>query len=190
MKLIFSDIHASKKAAQDIESIAHRFDSIICAGDICGYNTDLEYTIDMLIGLDVKSVKGNHDAMVLDENYDMSRYSDFIIEPILWARENLTGRYRDYIEALPETREVDNVFVTHTFPDGGYVRSREDASLLLDATDKALIVVGHTHTRYLFEFGERSVMNPGSITHGRRGCARGYIILDEERVSFEELGGL
>jgi len=190
MKLLFSDIHSSKRASQDIEAVAGGFDELICAGDICGYNTDLEYVIDMLIDLDVKTVRGNHDEMVLDEDYNLSPYPDFITEPVLWARENLKGKYREYMESLPEVYEEGNIFVTHTHPVNDYIFVEDSARLLLDQTDKDIIVIGHTHTQNWFRFDRRSVINPGSITHGRRGHSRGYALLDGNDVIFEELGSI
>jgi predicted phosphodiesterase len=130
---------------------------------------------------------GNHDRMVVDEGFDLSKYPDFITEPILWTRDNLKGRYREYLENLPDTYETDDIFMTHTFPGDSYIFTDEEALPLLEETDKVKIVVGHTHTQHVFRFGERVVINPGSITHGRKGHSRGFAILNGDDVTLGQL---
>lgn len=188
MYLLFSDIHANRQAAKDIETIAYQFDTIICAGDICGYDLDFEYVIDMLVDLDVKAIRGNHDDMVLNPFYDFGDLPAGVVDPILATRKSLKGRYRDYLESLPTALDVgQNVFVSHTPKNENYCYSHDDCKPLLWRTARDIMVIGHTHTQDVFRFGNRQVINPGSITKGRRGHSRGYAVLDGENVRFEQL---
>jgi len=185
--LLFSDIHANKQAAQDIQKVAHLYDTLICAGDVCGYDLDFEYVIDMLQDLNVYTVRGNHDNMVLDTTFDMSDFVRGVSAPILRTREKIRGRYLDYLENLPTSLEVGNVFVKHTLPNDDYVRDEIDAWDMLHETEQDNIVIGHTHTQDVFRFAHRKIINPGSITKGRCGHSRGYAVLDGDSVHFEKL---
>ncbi len=187
MILLFSDIHASKQAAKDIYALAPSFDALVCAGDVVGYGRDYEYVIDMLTELNVKTVQGNHDRMVLDLDDDLRRLPAIVRDPLMWTRETLAPRYRAFLEALPLSLEFDDLYVTHTVPDDSYVRSESDAFPLLLQTDKSTIVIGHSHVQGLFLFGDRQVVNPGSISKGRRGTQRGYAVFKDGAVHFETL---
>src|SRR5687767_13298950 len=65
MKLgVITDIHANprtlNKAVDRLEQ-HHRVDQIICLGDLMGYGSQPEETLDLLIKLDFPTVRGNHD---------------------------------------------------------------------------------------------------------------------------------
>ncbi len=185
--LLFSDIHASRKSAQDIEDLAYRFDALYCCGDICGYNRDFEYVIDMLIDLNVKAVKGNHDHMVLDRKICLDYLPSRVAEPVRWTRKHLKGRYLNYLSNLPEALEEEGIYITHTLDFDFYIREESHCAPLLRRTKQPIIGIGHTHVPALFDFGEQKVVNPGSITFGRKGNPRGYVVIDDGSVTFETL---
>ncbi len=185
--LLFSDIHASRKSAQDIEDLAYRFDALYCCGDICGFDRDFEYVIDMFIDLNVKAVKGNHDHMVLDSTFGLDLLPSRVAEPVRWTRERIKGRYLDYLSGLPDELEGEGLFITHTWDFDFYVREKEHCTPLLCKTKQPIIGIGHTHVPGLFDFGNQKVVNPGSIAFGRRGHSRGYAVIDDGSVTFETL---
>lgn len=134
MILLFSDIHSSKKAAKDLERLAKDFDTLCCCGDICGYNDDFEYVIDMFIDLDVKAVKGNHDYMLLDPMFPLHRMPKRVADPIFKTRELIQEKHLNYLIDLPNQLEADNLFVIHTWDFDFYVRESEHCNPLLEMT--------------------------------------------------------
>jgi len=187
MILLFSDIHARRSVAQEVEDLAHRFDEIYCCGDIYGYNKDFEYVIDMLIDLNIKAVKGNHDHMVLDRSLCLDYLPSRVRDPVLWTRQRLKGRHLDYLSNLPEEVEGEGIYITHTLDFDFYVTEKSHCDRLLRKTKQPIIGIGHTHVPKLFDFGDQKVVNPGSITFGRKGNPRGYVVIDDGSVTFETL---
>lgn len=189
--LLFSDIHASRVAAREIERLAGGFDHLVCAGDICGYGDDPEYVIDLFIALGVAAVRGNHDHMVLDETIDLRVYPDRVSVPIERARAGLRGRHRDYLAALPWEIDFadDGLFVRHTVGIQAYCRQAGDCDPLIRSTRAPLIVFGHTHVPCSWRRDGRQLVNPGSIAHGRRGTPRSYATWIDGTLRHHNLGG-
>ena len=189
MKLLFADLHANKRAAKEIEKLAPCFEEILFAGDICGFGKDFKYCIDMFIGNNIKAVLGNHDVLVLSDD-KMTSYLSNVSGPIVWTRKRLSGKYRDYMENLPESLESGDIFVIHTTNFEDYIHTKKDCKDLLEMTDKKIMVIGHTHMSMNIKVGNRRVINPGGITKGRKGRSRGYAVLDDNNVRFVELEAL
>ena len=175
MYLLFSDIHADAQAARRVQRLADQYERLFFAGDLCGYGEDWDYVIDLFIDLGVDAVLGNHDRMVLDESISLAGYPDRVAGPILRARQGLTGRRRAYLEALPtEIDHAGRLYICHTVGFDVYCHTPADCLPLLDLTKAPVIVIGHTHIQRCFEIDGRTVVNPGSITHGRKGQSAGY----------------
>lgn len=183
MLLLFSDIHSSRKAAKLLEKLAPEFDQIYCCGDICGYDYDFEYVIDTLINLNVRAVLGNHDHMVLNRDFSLHSLPSRVVDPILWTREKLTGRYLEYLQNLPTEIEEGVLYITHTLDFDFYIREMEHCLPLLARTNKPFLGIGHTHIPATFQFEQQVVINPGSISFGRKGAAPGYAAIDEATIS-------
>lgn len=187
MLLVFSDVHANRQAFDDLVLVAKEttFEHIVCCGDVVGHGRDFEYVIDGFLELGVKSVAGNHDRMVSDGALNPTKYRKVVSDPLLWTRENIKGKYLEYLVALPETLEVGPLFVKHTLGFDDYVLRRGDAQMFLPKTNQPLIALGHTHVMNEWHFASRKVFNPGSITKGRRKCSRGYTVVNPRNLSIE-----
>ena len=191
MQLFFSDIHANRTAARHIERVAASYDRLIFAGDLCGYGDDWAYIIDQFIDLEVKAVLGNHDLMVLDESVCLESYPERVSEPIRRTRSKLTGRHRDYLKQLPMQLELDGgVFIRHTVGIDTYCHEPADCMPLLEMTDAPVIVIGHTHIQRCYEIAGRTIVNPGSVSHGRKGHPPGYATCDNGKIQFHTMAAL
>jgi putative phosphoesterase len=182
MILIFSDIHANKKAAKFVESISRGFSEIICCGDICGYGEDFKYCIDMFKDRGVKAVLGNHDYMVINDK-PLNDIVDWVAKPILATRKKIKTPELDYLRSLPLQLETDGgIFVTHTFGLDYYINKAEDCKPLLSYTKMKTIAIGHTHIMAEYKIGDVTIINPGSISNGRSKTKPSYVMLDNGRV--------
>ncbi len=184
MILLFSDIHADKKAAQEIERLAPHFTDIICCGDVCGYGKDNSYCIDMFKELNIKAVMGNHDYLIVNKRKNLRDYPREVSEPIKEARKWITEDELLFLSKLPESITFGDFYITHTFDRYYYIRTEEDCRLLTGITDKKNILIGHTHEQAEFNIDGVRIINPGSITRGRRNTKRGYVVLDGDSVEF------
>jgi len=189
MKLVFSDIHANRKAARFVETISKGFSEVICCGDICGYGKDFKYCIDMFKSRGIKCVLGNHDYLVLHgKELDIAKnYIDEVANPIIWTKKRIKQKELDYLASLPIQLETDSgIFVKHTLDMFDYVRTDEDCRNLIKLTKLNTITIGHTHVFREFVDGEVKVINVGSISKGRQGTKSGYVMLDGKRVIWKE----
>jgi predicted phosphodiesterase len=180
---IISDIHSNLQALEaalkEIKKIG--VDSIICLGDIVGYNANPSECIS-LIKNDTKftyRVKGNHDitgAKGLDglSYFEINEWSQDAIDGLRLTDFILNAEDRKWILSAPETLEIKdskmNFFISHYSPAGrdsnfGYVLSEWDANTAmryLRAKNINLGFFGHTHvpttviskkSKVLFEIG-------------------------------------
>jgi predicted phosphodiesterase len=189
MILFFSDIHASKVAAQYIESIAKKFNYIVCAGDICGFGRDFKYCIDMFKSLNIKSVLGNHDRMVISGE-GLSNKDPRVKDSIEWTRERISLDCLDYLWSLPRGMVCEDTFVIHTYPGDRYIKDEGDCVDVASLTTLDTIFVGHTHVQGRWSVKGKTVVNLGSITQGRKGNPRGYVTMAGSNIKFVQLGEL
>ncbi|MFC1568341.1 metallophosphoesterase family protein [Candidatus Margulisiibacteriota bacterium] len=188
--LIFSDIHASKRACQELMRAIPKYDQVICCGDVVGYGTDPDYCIDFIVDNGIKAVKGNHESMVLGE-IPVARHR-VIEESIEWTKQKLSNKHREQLRQYPEKLELEEMLIMHTLANkyiyGPADVDAEVATVLQNAREQ-LIVIGHTHTQYCFNCGDKTVANPSSVTKGRKGSPRGYLIHSENQLEFIPLIG-
>jgi putative phosphoesterase len=183
--LIFSDLHASKKACKELERILHHHDSAIFCGDIVGFGREPEYCIDFITANGIHAVKGNHEAMILGE-IPIAK-NQVIQESVEWTRRKIKKKHLELLKRLPEYIEIDDLYITHTFM-GKYIYDIQDLTReirnIIDAIDKPIIIIGHTHTQYRFNYKKKMIVNPSSITKGRKGEPRGYTTYNKSRFKF------
>lgn len=187
--LIFSDIHASKNSCRELEALLPSYDRVLCCGDVVGYGQDPEYCIDFIVNNKIHTVKGNHDAMVTGECPVADH--PVIKESITWTKNKLSERYKDQLRSLPDDLNLGDVYLTHTLA-ARYIYSREDVDAqiekILKKTKPLHVAIGHSHVSFCFKIAGKTLVNPSSITKGRRGHARGYMNFDGEHFEFISLG--
>ena len=162
---LISDVHAASTPLLEALTIFARegVETILCAGDVAGYGTELEPVVDLLNGCHCRVVLGNH---------DLWRLSDFI--------DQADGPAESFLRSLPGVIELSmerkHVYMVHGSPP----RSLMDGIRLLDenagliSTQKDfwddylsrfpfdVLVVGHTHQVFAERLGDVLVINPGS----------------------------
>jgi putative phosphoesterase len=186
---IFSDVHATPEPVREALEIFSReaVDRVLCAGDIAGYGTQLEQTVELLIGCRCLAVRGNHDQWWLEGEGD-------------WR----TGPLANYLHNLPMTYDLysagQKLHMVHGSPSASLmdgIRLLDEHAHLrmdqveywrqyLDNFDFDLLVVGHTHQVFAERLGRTLVVNPGSTLFNHT-CA--ILTLPEMSVRILPLGG-
>lgn len=163
---IISDTHSTVAPLQEAlkffskESVEH----IICAGDVVGYGDDKpEETIELLQEYNCLTVIGNHDHM-----------PDSVTDPVI------KNKLQTYFDALPKKIELSvenkNIYVVHAHPPeeqhGGIKIMNPDGDVVqenklpwldkINALNKDILIIGHTHQVFAEYFGDTLVINPGS----------------------------
>ena len=162
---LISDVHATADPVQKALAIfrKQRVDRVFCGGDIAGYGTELEQTVDLLIGSGCKTVIGNHDLWYLNTTPD--------------GQEELVVAF---LEKLPLSLQLScegkRLYFVHASPPqslmNGITLLDENAQILADRktrwTDELegaefdVLVVGHTHQVFVEQLGNVLAINPGS----------------------------
>lgn len=186
---LIADVHATAAPVKEALEIFGNegIDTILCAGDIAGYGTELEETVALLIDGGCRTVAGNHDI------WWRARFDRGTETPVA-----------SYLRGLPMTMELSvagkRITMVHASPpesllDG--IRLLDEDGALIPSQKKYwterlasfpgdVLVVGHTHQVFSEQLGIALVVNPGS-TRFNHTCA--ILTLPDLDVRSIPLGG-
>jgi len=185
--LVFSDLHANKQALTDVIPIIKEVDLSIFCGDIIGYGKDIDYCIDFVLNNIDLVVLGNHDRLAITDE-DLKRQPPIIRDSTLFTRRNLSRVQIEAISSLPKEIWYENIYVTHSLGDD-YLRKEDEIKRLYEKMHEntKYAFFGHTHEQILYKYNNKLIINPGSISKGRRGFSRSYVIITGEEINFVNL---
>jgi len=197
---VISDIHGNLHALESVlRSIdAESPDAVWCLGDLVGYGPQPNPCCELVAGRADVCLIGNHDLGVLGR-IDLEDFSPDAAAAARWTAEVLDDEPRRYLESLSPSKVLERAELFHASPRDPvweYVLAPEVAFFSLEATEKPLVLVGHSHVALLFgaeelmlalgEEGkeidlarERWLLNPGSVGQPRDGDPRAaWLLLD------------
>jgi predicted phosphodiesterase len=197
---VVSDIHGNLHALEAVlGSIdAESPDELWCLGDLVGYGPQPNRCCALVAERSDVCLIGNHDLGVLGR-IDLEDFSPDAAAAAGWTAEVLEDGPRRYLEPLSPERALEHAELFHASPRDPvweYVLAPEVAFLSLEATEKPLVLVGHSHVALRFgaeqlalalcEEGteidlarERWLLNPGSVGQPRDGDPRAaWLMLD------------
>jgi len=185
--LVFSDLHANSRALEDIIPLLDDVDLSIFCGDIIGYGKDIDFCIDFVLNNIDLVVIGNHERLAVSEE-DLGSQTPAVQKSALYTRRKLTAKQRDLLVSLPTEIWYEDLYVTHSINDE-YLRTEADFDKLFKKMreDTSYAFFGHTHEQVLISRNNKTIINPGSITKGRRGLQRGYVLMNTARLIFVRL---
>lgn len=204
--LIISDVHGNYHALDRVMKEV-KYDVILCCGDIvvdypfplqciralkdscihiCMGNNDYNVAYDKKAS-DFISRKYAHLAKDLDRNTDLTK-------------ELINDDAKKYLRQLPrECRFIlDGIsfYMNHTVPQlpvHHYLDKNTPRSELADYYQEVradVILTGHTHVPYVKNFGEKILVNPGSVGQSRDGDPRASFATFDTATRRLELGRL
>ena len=119
---VISDIHGNLRALEAVlQDITTRgVDDIINLGDWIAGPLWPRETFELLAGLGIRSVRGNHDRWAID------RPDDQMPPAGRFARNAITQAECEFLHALPETIDMGDILACHGTPtdDMGYLLDR------------------------------------------------------------------
>jgi predicted phosphodiesterase len=211
---IISDIHANLEALEAVLADAQPdADSIICLGDIVGYNANPQECLALVQRVCQVVIAGNHDlAAVGVRPYD--DFNEYASAAIDWTRQQLTPTEQAYLRSLPRTapfgmgwlaahgspRDTDEYLV--------YVEEFHQSFLYMRQYLPTIsgCCVGHTHLpmvwqctptgtvqavetevlRVTLDPACQYIINPGSVGQPRYGSPEAtYVLLDDTAWTVE-----
>jgi putative phosphoesterase len=184
---LISDIHGNRVALDAVRSDMPAVDTLVCAGDVVGYNPWPGECVEAVRERSIPTVMGNHDRAVAGD--DSFSFNSQAGAGVRHARETLGQGQIEWLRTLPDERLVCNgrVKLVHGHPDDPdrYTFPTDFGPELLGAED--VLVLGHTHLQHHEVYEEGIVVNPGSVGQPRDGDPRAaYAVLDLDAMTVEE----
>jgi len=204
---VLGDIHANLEALTAVlEDARHQgCTRHVCVGDIVGYNASPGECLEVVRGLGMPSVKGNHDEYA-SNTAGLENLSPRAAAAILWTRQRLDEPDKQWLHELKFVRNIDGFSIVHATLDAperwGYVFDRLTAAASFVYQNTQVCFYGHTHLPMVFardgavrggafsiiqvEPGVRYLVNVGSVGEPRDGsCLASYVVYDPGRRSIE-----
>jgi predicted phosphodiesterase len=156
---VICDVHSNLEALEAVLAEVERqgVDRIVHLGDIVGYNINPNECIDIFRSENIESILGNHDAAASGLD-DPLWFNSAAKSAIIWTRNNLNKKNRDYLRALPERIVLEGDFLLcHGSPENrdNYILDWMDSIRQFTEMEKQSIKIGffgHSHLPALFAF--------------------------------------
>lgn len=152
---IISDIHGNLEALQavlqDIQMM--QATSVVCLGDIVGYNANPAECLELIRSLDCPVIKGNHDEEAASDNQP-SGMNPIAGEALIWTRNQLSEEQKEWIRRLRMVRNVPPFTIVHSTLDQPalwhYIINKFDAASNFNFQFTDICFHGHTHVPKIF----------------------------------------
>lgn len=173
---VIGDVHGNLAA---LEVAVRRLralgvDGWICAGDLVGYGPQPNECVAAVAGLGALCVAGNHDLMAVGALPE-ERAGALARRTLAWTRDVLRPEHAAYLAGLPRTAGAPGLLVAHGSPADPqeYVQRAARAAALLgalaaDPATPEVLVLGHTHRRWLYSAARGTLAAPHGL--GARRC--------------------
>jgi len=197
---ILADIHSNLEALEAVlaDTKEQKCTHYACLGDVVGYNANPKECLDIIRGMGMPCVKGNHDEYCsVDE--DLEGFNPQAAEAVEWTRERLSADDRKWLRELKYLRLVTSFSIVHATLDApqrwGYVFDKLAAAASLTYQNTSVCFFGHTHmpvafirdsvvrggtySKFRLEPGKKYFVNVGSVGQSRDGVAKAtYVVYD------------
>jgi putative phosphoesterase len=188
--LVVSDIHGNWPALEAVAAVPH--DSVVCLGDIVGYGPQPAECLRWLRANGAEIVQGNHDRALADDVPPRCRpdFEWLATAAAGIARQQLDDEEKGFLRALPPTRRLvldgRRVLMAHATPVDpfySYVApDPEEWRAAVAGIETDLLLIGHTHLPFHFQFEGVHVLNPGSVGQPKDGDPRAAYAVIEDGV--------
>jgi diadenosine tetraphosphatase ApaH/serine/threonine PP2A family protein phosphatase len=202
---LLSDVHGNLPAFEAVLEDVRRegVDARWCLGDLVGYGAQPDECVALAQDSCEVCLVGNHDLVVIG-SLDVDAFSANAALAALWTRDHIDKKSVDYLAGLSPEDGKHDLGLYHASPRDPvweYVLSTLQARACMEAMDKRVGAVGHSHVALWFKRGEDGdvagdtapggteldlshgqwIVNPGGVGQPRDGDPRAaWLLLDLE----------
>ncbi|MGL4452119.1 MAG: metallophosphoesterase family protein [Sarcina sp.] len=185
---VISDIHGNLysllRVLEDIDS--QDVDAIVCLGDLVGYGPHPNEVIAMIRKRKILCLKGNYDASVVDNDFTYIRRTNTNDFSLPWTVEELRASNIYYLANLPTELTMNicgrKIRFVHGSPRkiNEYLdKNNPDIETIMNEIDEDILICAHTHIPMMEQFGEKYLINDGSVGKPKNGSPEAtYVLLD------------
>jgi len=199
--LLLADVHANGEALLSLQRAEPQPDAVLFAGDAVGYGPNPLDCARWLQTNATAAVRGNHDEALAGGPLTgvPPELQEAAAETLAYTRRLLTPEDLAALQRWPLTAALPlggaEFYLAHGTPAdplAGQLAAatcREaDLHALFDDIPADVIVLGHTHQPALRRFGDRLIINPGSLGQPRYGTPDAtYAVWEDGRVQIRHL---
>jgi len=162
---LISDVHATAAPLREALAIFEQegVDLVLCAGDIAGYGTELEQSIELFLENGCTTILGNHDVWHIEQQVEGQKMwvdTFFHKLPVTWE-STVEGKRVLAVHASPPLSMNRGITLLDQY--GEIICSqKENWAHELEEYGLDVLVVGHTHQLFAEVLGQTLVVNPGS----------------------------
>ena len=192
---ILSDIHgndtALKAVLMEIDKIG--VDKILFLGDYVGYYCSPDIIFNLIKDYDKELIKGNHELLLeqaLDNHERALAIQKKYGSGIEYAKKTLSAEQINYLIKLPEKKylKIDGLKILmchgspwyvaeYIYPDALEARKQQCLE-----TEADFVFIGHAHRSFIYEQGDKVLVNVGSVGQNRSGGGiASWGLLDTEK---------
>lgn len=152
---LLGDIHANLEALEVClqKLVDEECEYVMATGDIVGYGPQPRECLDLIMELEIHSVRGNHDEYVIEQTplLAINPHAKYVIE---WTRSQLDEKHLEYLRKLPDVIDAKDFLITHASnsraPRWGYVLNESSALMNFNRQTRRVCFNGHTHVPMIF----------------------------------------
>jgi putative phosphoesterase len=191
---VISDIHSNVLALEDvIKDIKEKeVDLTVCLGDLVGYCTFPNEVINLIRDNNILTIKGNYDEVVGEElmvcgcDYPDPKDAENAGLSLNWSIDNVSDKNKRFLRELPNelklTFKGKNISFVHGSPRliNEYLKENSnEAKEVMERFTEDVLVCGHTHKPYYKMYGNKMLINAGSVGKPKTGNPNAnYVIID------------
>ena len=174
--VIITDLHGNYDA---VRALPEAYDELWVLGDLVTYGPEPGAVVDFVRANSTVVVRGNHDHSL---GYDMdprcgARYQKMADVTRRYTASVLKKDQKEFLRGLPLKLELKrqntSFYLCHAKPSDplyGYCpEESEEWVKELGQLKADVLLVGHTHTPFVRQIGNRVVVNPGSLGQPKTG---------------------
>ncbi|CEP48154.1 metallophosphoesterase family protein [Paraclostridium sordellii] len=187
---IHSNLYALNEVLADIEK--RNVDMVVCTGDLVGYATRPNEVIETLRKNKVLTIMGNYDEaignfkIICGCDYPDPKDAEKASLSMKFTSEETTDENKAYLRNLPKEVVISFNNKTIRFVHGStrlineYLKENSrEADEVMNNLDEDILVCGHTHIPYVKYYGEKLLVNAGSVGKSKTGSPNAnYVIID------------
>lgn len=152
---VIADIHSNLEALEAVlaDTKEQKCTHFCCVGDVVGYNANPKECLDIIRGMNMPCVKGNHDEYCSSEE-DLDGFNPHAAEAVNWTRKQLSKEDRQWLRDMKYVKLVASFSMVHATLDGpqrwGYVFDKLAAAASFTYQNTSVCFFGHTHVPVAF----------------------------------------